>query len=106
MSTELKLGPARDFERDWILDLWSEQFGLHGDGDPERTLVDDVHDLERPADEQDEDPKKYVSDWVAILFDDLRAGYDDYKDERELSGTTLMLTDHDGRRATATIHLE
>lgn len=30
MSQQLELGPAREFERDMILDLWAEQFGTYG----------------------------------------------------------------------------
>jgi len=41
MSSQLQLGPAREFERDRILDLWADQFGTYGHEDD---LVDDALD--------------------------------------------------------------
>lgn len=41
MSTELKLGPARDFEHERVMDLWAEQFGTFGH---EEDLLEDAFD--------------------------------------------------------------
>lgn len=72
-----------------------------------KVVVDEVHDLERPEQEQDEDAHEYVQGWVEILFDEIRysGGDPDLQDERELDGTTLKLNDHDGRKTLATITL-
>jgi hypothetical protein len=70
--------------------------------------VDEVQDLERPADETDETEQQFVQHWAEILFDDVRftGGDRDTHDQMELDGTTLKLRDHDGRKAMATISLE
>lgn len=70
--------------------------------------VEEVHDLERPENEWDQDEHEYVQEWVEILFDDVRytGGDTDMQDERELDGTTLKLNDYDGRKTLATISLE
>jgi hypothetical protein len=73
-----------------------------------KPIVEEVHDLERPENEQDQDAHEYVQEWVEILFDDIRYtdGDTDMQDERELDGTTLKLNDYDGRKTLATITLE
>lgn len=70
-------------------------------------VVDEVHDLERPEEERDQDADAYVQEWVEILFDDVRhsGGDPDIRDERELDGRTLVLNDYDGRKTLATISL-
>lgn len=71
-------------------------------------VVDEVHDLERPEDEQDQDADDYAQEWVEILFDDVRysGGDTDMHDERELDGSTLALEDYDGRKLLASISIE
>lgn len=72
-------------------------------------VVEEVHELDLPADEQpdaDEDPQAYAEEWVDVIFGDLAAGHDDYKDERSLSGgDRLTLRDADGRKVVASISL-
>lgn len=70
--------------------------------------VEEVHELERPEEEQDQAAEEYVQEWVEILFDDIRysGGDSDMRDERELDGSTLKLNDYDGRKTLATISLE
>jgi len=70
--------------------------------------VEEVHELSRPEEEQDEGRKEYVQTWVEILFDEIRytGGDRDLQDELELQGSTLKMRDFDGRKAVATISLE
>ena len=43
MSTEVKIGPARPFEREAVEQLWSEEFGFFGH---EEELLDDAFDTD------------------------------------------------------------
>jgi hypothetical protein len=71
-------------------------------------VVEEVAELERPDNEQDESAAEYAQHWVEILFDDISygGGEGDSHDEMELSGSTLTLRDYDGRELWATISLE
>jgi len=70
--------------------------------------IEEVHELSRPEDEQDEGRKGYVQTWANILFDEIRfnGGDRDLKDDLELQGPTLSMGDFDGRKAVATVTLE
>lgn len=74
----------------------------------EEVVVEEVHDLERPEGERDENADEYAQHWVEIVFADVRftGGDPDVSDERELDGTTLKLRDVDGRKLLASISLE
>lgn len=84
-------------EADWkVRDIGSE------------VVVDEVTDLERPKDEQDDDAERYAQEWVSTIFDEIRytGGDDDFHDERRVEGTGLHLRDYDGRELWANISLE
>lgn len=70
--------------------------------------VDEVHELELPeGDDMPDGEMEWVQEWADIVIVDLANGYNDYNDERSLSGrSTLKLRDGDGREALATISLE
>jgi len=73
-----------------------------------KVVVEEVHELERPEEEQDQDAEEYAQEWVEMLFDGIRytGGDPDMRDERELDGSTLKLNDCDGRKVLATLSLE
>jgi len=74
----------------------------------EDIIVEEVHELSRPDDEQDEGREEYVQTWANILFDEIRyfSGDQDLQDELETQGTTLTMSDFDGRKAVASVTLE
>lgn len=73
----------------------------------EKVVVDDVHELTvADNDTPVEDDAKYIQEWANVVLGDMASGYFDYVDEVKMSGSTLTLSDHDGRKGMATISLE
>lgn len=82
-------------ERDWkVSDVGTD------------VAVTEVHDVEYADSDDNDDDHEFVEGWAEIVVVDKANGHFNYSDEVALDGSTISLRDVDGRRATATIHLE
>lgn len=88
-------GAMNQLERDWKVGSVGSEI-----------VVDDVWDVEIPdLEEFGETDEEFVTEWVSIVFDELRHG-SDIEDLRKFDGKKFTLRDHDGRQARVQYHLE
>lgn len=72
-----------------------------------KVIVDSVHELTlADSDDPVDDDAEYTEEWANIVLGDIASGYFDYADGVKMSGSTLTLSDYDGRKGQATISLE